>query len=111
DVIDAMATPLAQDPPPDEVLLIEDGSTDGTAAAVRERFGDRVRILAGPFGGAAAARNAGWRAARGPWVALLDADDVWFPGKLAAALDALDHRPAADWFFSDGAFRKLDGVM
>lgn len=111
DVLDAVASALAQDPPPDEVLLIEDGSTDGTADAVRGRFGEAVRILPGRYGSAAAARNAGWRAARGDWVALLDADDVWFPGKLAAALETLGRHAGADWFFSDGAFRTLDGVL
>jgi glycosyltransferase involved in cell wall biosynthesis len=109
DVLEAVASALGQEPPAAEVLLAEDGSTDGTAEAVRARFGDAVRVLSGRYGSAAAARNAGCRAARGRWVALLDADDVWFPGKLAAARDHLARFPQAEWFFSDGAFRTLDG--
>lgn len=109
DVLDAVDSALAQQPPPFEVIVVDDASTDGTAAAVREKFGDRVRVVAGRFDGAAAARNAGWRAASGQWVALLDADDLWFPGKLAAALELLERHPEAAWFFSDGAFRSLNG--
>ena len=110
DVIEAVESALAQQPAPAEVIVVDDASTDGTADAVRARFGDRVRIVSGRFGSAAAARNAGWRAARARWIALLDADDLWFPGKLAAALELLERQPQARWFFSDGAFRTLDGA-
>lgn len=109
DVLDAVASALSQHPAPLEVIVVDDASTDGTATALRERFGDAVRIVAGRFDGAGAARNAGWRAARGTWVALLDADDLWFPGKLEAALGLLAAHPEAAWFFSDGAFRTVGG--
>jgi glycosyltransferase involved in cell wall biosynthesis len=111
DVIEAVASALDQSAPPAEVVLVDDSSTDGTADAVRARFGDRVRILGGRFGGAAAARNAGWRAATAPWIAFLDADDVWFPEKLATAAARLSAHPETAWFFSDGAFRTLDGEV
>jgi len=68
-----------------------------------------VRVVRGRFGSAAAARNAGWRAARSPWIAFLDADDVWFPEKLATAAATLEAWRAAGWFFSDGRFIPLDG--
>ena len=86
-VLDAVDSALAQTLPPAEVVVVDDGSRDRTAEALRERFGGRVdvRVVSGSFGSAAAARNAGWRAARGRWVAFLDADDVWFPEKLATA--------------------------
>ena len=69
-----------------EVVVVDDGSTDDTAAAVgrlAERDG-RVRLIRQGNAGVAAARNAAIAAARGPYVAPLDADDVWYPDKLAA---------------------------
>jgi len=69
-----------------------------------------VRVVAGRFGSAGAARNAGGRAASARWLALLDADDVWFPGKLDVALGLLERSPEAAWFFSDGAFQTLAGA-
>ncbi len=111
DVLDAVQGALEQSRPPAEIVLADDGSTDGTGAAVERRFGARVRVLRGPFGGAAAARNAAWRASRAPWVAFLDADDLWFPAKLATAADRLSAAPEAGWFFSDGSFRTLEGRL
>jgi hypothetical protein len=108
DVLDAIESALTQQPAPAEVIVVEDASTDGTGEAIRARFGERVTVMGGRFGNAGAARNAGWRAARARWVAF-DADDVWYPGKLQAALELLAHHPEAAWFFSDGRFRTLDG--
>ena len=64
--------------PDDEVLVVDDGSTDDTAAALA-RFGDRIRYLPGPHGGAGRARNRGVAAASRPLVAFLDSDDEWVP--------------------------------
>jgi glycosyltransferase involved in cell wall biosynthesis len=72
-----------------EVVVVDDGSTDGTAATV-ERLGDpRVRLVrhAAPLG-VSSARNAGIAEARGRWVAFLDDDDLWAPEKLAQQLEA-----------------------
>lgn len=109
DVIEAVESVLAQHPPVHEIVVVDDRSSDGTGDAVRARFGDRVRVLAGHFGSASAARNAGWRAASGEWIAFLDADDLWTPDKLAVALARLAAAPHADWYFSDGSVRTLDG--
>lgn len=109
DVVEAVECVLAQDRPADEVVVVDDRSTDGTSEALRTRFGDRVRLVAGSFGSASAARNAGWRAARGEWIAFLDADDLWTADKLSASLAVLAAAPHADWCFSDGSVRKLDG--
>ena len=99
DVLEAVESALAQTLPPVEVVVVDDGSRDGTGTAVEERFGgDRrapVRVLRGRFGSAAAARNAGWRAAAAPWIALLDADDAWEPEKLGRAAEALGRAPGA----------------
>jgi glycosyltransferase involved in cell wall biosynthesis len=110
-VMDAVRSVLEQAPPPDEVIVVDDASTDGTSDSLEAAFGSRVRVVRGHFGGAAAARNAGWRAARAPWIGFLDADDLWFPEKLTVAAEALEARPVAAWFFSDGAFRTLDGDL
>jgi len=110
-VVDAVRSALEQRRPPDEVIVVDDGSSDGTAEALEAVFGDAVKIVRGHFGSAGAARNAGWRASRAEWVGFLDADDLWFPEKTEVAAEALDGRPAAAWFFSDGAFRTLDGDL
>lgn len=109
DVIEAVESVLAQDLPADEIVVVDDRSGDGSGDAVRARFGDRVRVLSGTFGSAAAARNAGWRAARGEWIAFLDADDLWTPDKLSASLALLGAAPHADWCFTDGTVLALDG--
>jgi glycosyltransferase involved in cell wall biosynthesis len=109
DVLEAVETALAQTLAPVEIIVVDDGSTDGSAAALERRFGGRIRVVTGRRGSAAAARNAGWRAIRAPYVAFLDADDLWMPDKLAVAAESFAAAPKADWFFSDGEFRTLDG--
>src|SRR5262249_57667626 len=89
---------------------VDGGGGGDTADRMASRYGSQVRLVRGSFGGAAAARNAGWRAARSEWIAFLDADDDWAPGKIEAALGALARHPQADWFFSDGAFEPEDGA-
>ncbi|MBW8769707.1 MAG: glycosyltransferase family 2 protein [Gemmatimonadetes bacterium] len=78
-----------------ELLVLDDGSTDGSVVAARDAAaGDaRVRIIALPHGGVAAARNAGLREARAPLIANLDADDVMLPQRLSRQLAFLDANP------------------
>lgn len=116
DVLDAVGSALAQTRPPLEVIVLDDGSSDGTADAIEARFdasaGDpEVTVVRGTWGSAGAARNAGWQRARASWVAFLDADDLWFDEKLAAAETLIARHPSAGWFFSDGAFRTLEGEL
>jgi glycosyltransferase involved in cell wall biosynthesis len=75
-----------------ETIVVDDGSTDRTARRA-EALG--ARVISQTRQGAAAARNTGVRAARGTWIAFLDADDVWDQGKVASQLDALGAFPDA----------------
>ncbi len=84
----ALRSALQQSTPPLEILVVDDGSLDDTAA-VAATFGPRVRVIRQQNGGPGAARNAGIRASRGAWIGLLDADDTWLPTKLEHQL-ALD---------------------
>src|SRR5690348_12271975 len=82
---EAIASVQAQTVQDWEMLIVDDGSTDGSAefAAAAARADPRIRLVAsGARRGAAAARNAGIRRARGEFVALLDADDLFEPAKL-----------------------------
>src|SRR4051812_20102412 len=81
-VAGAIDSAFAQTYAPLEVIVIDDGSQDGTAEIVEERYGSRVRLLSQANAGPSAARNAGIAIARGNWIAFLDADDVWIPEKL-----------------------------
>lgn len=88
----ALRSALDQEGPALEVVLVDDGSTDALAAALAPfRADPRLTVLRHPARrGAAAARNTAIAAARGAWLAFLDSDDAWRPGKLAAQLAALD---------------------
>jgi glycosyltransferase involved in cell wall biosynthesis len=85
-ILSARAQTLA----PMEIVVVDDGSSDDTAA-VAESQG--CRVIRQPNGGVCAARNAGILAARGEWIALLDHDDVWEPRKLKRQADALAAHP------------------
>ncbi|TAL35599.1 MAG: glycosyltransferase [Spirochaetes bacterium] len=79
----AVASVLDQDFDDYELILVDDGSTDGTPALERA-FAGRLTYLRRDNGGVSAARNAGIRAARGTHLAFLDSDDQWLPGALRA---------------------------
>jgi glycosyltransferase involved in cell wall biosynthesis len=97
----AVDSALAQECPGGfEVVVVDDGSTDGTPKVLAS-YGDRIRVVTQSNGGVARARNAGFAAARGEYFALLDSDDIWLPGKLAAQLALLDAHPEAGFAHSD----------
>ena len=88
----AIESVLAQTLSPREIIVVDDGSTDGTEALLRSAF-PQVRCLRQENRGVSAARNAGIVAATGEWLAFLDSDDEWLPGKLAAQREALESDP------------------
>jgi glycosyltransferase involved in cell wall biosynthesis len=82
-VSQAIESVLHQTHPADEIIVVDDGSTDGTADAIRREFGERIRVLRQDNRGPAAARNRGVSVAGGDLIAFLDSDDLWLPHHLA----------------------------
>jgi teichuronic acid biosynthesis glycosyltransferase TuaG len=83
----AIFSALSQKPAPLEVLVCDDGSTDESRTLVAQLADRRVRWVSGPHRGRpAVARNRGMRVSRGEWIAFLDSNDQWLPGKLRAEL-------------------------
>jgi glycosyltransferase involved in cell wall biosynthesis len=91
---------LAQDFRDLEIIVIDDGSTDDTPAALA-RFGDRIRSVRQENRGMNAARNTALAGVRGEFVALLDSDDLWETWKLGVQVALLDRFPEAGFVFSD----------
>jgi len=73
-----------------EVIVVDDGSSDGTGKILQETYGDRIRYFAQANQGVSAARNKGLAEARGEWIALLDSDDLWEKEKLERQFQALE---------------------
>lgn len=92
-IAEAIDSALAQTLPPLEVIVVDDGSTDGTAE-VLARYGDRIRVVRQKNQGVAAARNRGISVARGATIAFLDADDIWKPRKLELQMARFDADPS-----------------
>jgi len=81
----ALDSVINQSYPAKEIIVIDDGSTDGTAGMLRDQY-PQVSCLSRSHSGVSAARNAGIRAAQYEWIALLDSDDAWHPQKLSVQI-------------------------
>jgi len=105
---ESILSALAQTRPPDEVIVVDDGSTDPTAEAICASLGPAVRYVRqendGTMGGGA--RQRAIREARGEWLALLDHDDLWLPDKLEKQLAAAEAEPEAALVFT--RYRNVD---
>lgn len=88
----ALRSVIAQTVSPQEIIVVDDGSRDGTADVAR-RFGGAVLLITQDNQGVSAARNRGAASASGDWLAFLDADDEWLPHKLERQLEQTDGRP------------------
>jgi glycosyltransferase involved in cell wall biosynthesis len=92
---EALDSMLAQTYRPIEVIVVDDGSTDGTRQVVTS-YGDRVRYFWQPNAGPPRARNLGLSLVKGEFVAFLDADDLWHPEKLERQMERFEARPKLD---------------
>jgi glycosyltransferase involved in cell wall biosynthesis len=90
-----------------ELIVIDDGSTDGTAQCLQGIDDPRIRVFSYPNGGLAVARNRGIENSLGEFVTFIDADDLWTPDKLELQVEALRRRPEAVLAYSWTAF--IDG--
>lgn len=104
----AVASILTQTRPPAEIIAIDDGSRDDSAAILAELSG--VRLLRQENSGVAAARNTGVAATTSPFLAFLDQDDAWTPNKLALQLAALEAEPGAGFSLAQQRLRLGPGV-
>ena len=89
----AIRSILGQSRPADEIIIIDDGSTDGTEDVVLKNF-PRVRYVRQKNQGISAARNLGIQTSSGDWIAFLDSDDEWLPKKLEKQVQALKENSA-----------------
>ncbi|MBC7227532.1 MAG: glycosyltransferase [Thermoflexales bacterium] len=97
---EAIESVLAQDYSDKEIIVVNDGSSDNTRE-VADRYRHSIVYVEQPNKGAAAARNAGIRVAKGEYIAFLDADDVCLPGRLKKEAAILDQRPEVGLVASD----------
>lgn len=113
-VVDAVRSALAQDHAPAEVIVVDDGSRDGSVAALRAAFaGDpRVLLLEQANGGQMAAWATGLQHASGTVIAFLDSDDLWDPGYLARVAGIYRDMPEVDYVFGNmRMFGAREGLM
>ena len=88
----AVDSVLGQTRPADEIILVDDGSSDHTNQLIKEKYPD-IKYIWQDNRGIGHARNTGISQARGIWIAFLDSDDEWLPSKLIDQLKALQHQP------------------
>lgn len=101
-VVRAIESILAQTVGVDEIVVVDDGSTDGTAEEIETRFGARVRLIRQENRGVSGARRRAVEEARGKWIAFLDSDDEWLPDRNRELLEAVEKMPGeVAWVFGD----------
>ena len=96
----ALASAMTQSRPPDEIIVIDDGSQDDTGTLIKQHY-PHVVYLKQANRGVSAARNLGIQHASGEWIALLDSDDQWLPEKLETQRALLAQHPQHKLVHSD----------
>jgi glycosyltransferase involved in cell wall biosynthesis len=101
-VVEAVESMLNQTRPADEIVIVDDGSTDGSGDFVAERYGHdpRIQLIRQPNRGVSAARNVAIDVTRSPLVAFLDADDKWLPEKLERQSAFMEQNPSCMMSFT-----------
>lgn len=109
-VAEALESVFHQSYPPEEVIVVDDGSTDGTREAVKP-YQDAIIYVYQKNAGEPAARNTGIRHASGQFIAFLDADDLWLPEKLELQMDYLEKRAEVGLVYSDMKIFDQHGIV
>ncbi|ATW04373.1 glycosyltransferase family 2 protein [Sphingorhabdus sp. YGSMI21] len=110
-VTEAIESVLAQTFGNFELIIVDDGGSDSSVDICASYADPRIRIIAQPNRGLAGARNSGISAARGEYIALLDADDSWDPEKLALHKIHLDNNPQVGVSYSGSRFMDSQGSL
>ncbi len=108
-VCEAIDSVLAQTYPDFEVVVVDDGSTDGTGEVLRARYGDRIRYFYQENQGRAVARNRGIRASTGEYLIFLDSDDWLLPEALEIQVGFMGRHPEVDVAYGDGYYCDAEG--
>ena len=92
-IIDTLKSVFEQTYNPLEVIVVDDGSDDGTSEIISKVFGDKVKVIKQKNSGPSIARNRGIVNSNGKYIALLDADDLWLPEKIASQVEIMEKHP------------------
>jgi glycosyltransferase involved in cell wall biosynthesis len=106
-VLEAIESVVVQNIPNMEILVVDDGSTDGTAEFLKSKDLP-ISIIKKENGGVSSARNAGIKASKAKYLAFLDSDDLWLEGKLSAQLAYFNDHPEASLIYTD-QYINVDG--
>lgn len=103
-IAQAIESILKQTRPADEIVVVDDGSTDNTRR-ILETYADRIKYKVVSNGGCASARNVAIKMSSGDWIAFLDSDDIWYTEKLETQMKILDQYPEVGLCCSNFHFR------